>query len=150
MAVSIQSDRKNASLDVRCSLKRVLLQPHRLTHLAFPFRVGQDGRTVPAATTAEHVRDELVQLLLTAAGERPFIPDLGAGLRALIFEPASEVLESLTRARITEAINRWLGHRLTLEQLEVEFAGETIHVTVKYRIVGETDSRVVRFQRAGR
>ncbi|HJR36293.1 MAG TPA: GPW/gp25 family protein [Gemmatimonadales bacterium] len=119
-------------------------------HLAFPFRVGPDGRTVPAATTAEHVRGELIQLLLTALGERPFIPELGCGLRAMVFEPASEVVESLTRARITEGITRWLGHRLVLEQLEVEFRDETIEVTVKYRINGETDSRVVRFQRTGR
>ena len=35
-------------------------------HLAFPFRIGSDGRTAAPASDAEHVRDELLQLLLTA------------------------------------------------------------------------------------
>ena len=37
-------------------------------HLAFPFRVGTDGRTAPPADEAAHVRDEVIQLLLTNPG----------------------------------------------------------------------------------
>lgn len=118
-------------------------------HLAFPFRIGSDGRTAAPASDAEHIRDELLQLLLTNPGERPFLPEFGGGVRKLVFEPTSDVLRGVVKARITQALSRWLGHRLTLEALEVEFRGETIEITVKYRPAGSRDSRVVKFQRTG-
>ena len=39
-------------------------------HLAFPFHIGHDGRSAAPADDAAHVRDELLQLLLTGPGER--------------------------------------------------------------------------------
>lgn len=118
-------------------------------HLAFPFRIGQDGRTATHATIADHVRDEVVQLLLTNPGERPFQPPFGGGVRKLIFEPASDVLRGMTKARITQALTTWLGHRLTLEHLEVTFIDSTIDVEIKYRPAGQADSRILKFQRKG-
>jgi uncharacterized protein len=118
-------------------------------HLAFPFRIGHDGRTATPTSEADHVRDEVIQLLLTNPGERPFIPPLGGGVRKLIFEPASDVLRSMTKARITQALTTWLGQRLTLENLEVTFIDSTIEVEIKYRPAGQPDSRVVKFQRTG-
>jgi hypothetical protein len=55
----------------------------------------------------------------------------------------------MTKARITQALTTWLGQRLTLENLEVTFIDSTIEVEIKYRPVGEPDSRVVKFQRTG-
>jgi Bacteriophage baseplate protein W len=118
-------------------------------HLAFPFRVGPDGRTAAPASDAEHVRDELLQLLLTNPGERPFVVEFGGGVRKLVFEPASDVLRSVTKARITQALSRWLGTRLTVENLDVTFVDSTIEVTIQYRPAGSADSRVVKFQRTG-
>lgn len=118
-------------------------------HLAFPFRIGADGRTAAPASDADHVRDEVLQLLLTALGERPFVPEFGGGVRKLVFEPASDVLRGIVKARITQALSRWLGQRLTLEMLEVTFSGERIEIDIKYRPVGSEDSRVLRFQRTG-
>lgn len=119
-------------------------------HLAFPFRIGADGRTAAPATDADHVRDEVLQLLLSAPGERPFLPEFGGGVRKLVFEPASDVLRGVVKARITQALSRWLGHRLTLEMLEVNFDGERIEIDIKYRPAGGQDSRLLRFQRTGR
>jgi phage baseplate assembly protein W len=119
-------------------------------HLAFPFRIGPDGRTAAPKSDADHVRDEVLQLLLTAPGERPFLPEFGGGVRKLVFEPASDVLRGVVKARITQALSRWLGQRLTLENLEVTFEGERIEIDVKYRPAGSNDSRVLRFQRVGR
>jgi phage baseplate assembly protein W len=118
-------------------------------HLAFPFRIGQDGRTATPASVDDHVRDEVIQLLLTNPGERPFQPSFGGGVRKLIFEPASDVLRGMTKARITQALTTWLGQRLTLEALEVTFVDSTIEVEIRYRPAGSPDSRVVKFQRKG-
>lgn len=118
-------------------------------HLSFPFRIGADGRSAAPATHEEHVRDELVQLILTGPGERLFLPEFGGGARQLIFEPTSDVLRGVTKARLTQAINKWLGHRVTLEQLEVTFTGELVEVEIKFRAAGTEDSRVIKFRRTG-
>lgn len=118
-------------------------------HLSFPFRVGPDGRTAQVISLQEHVRDELIQLLLTNPGERDFLPEFGGGVRRLVFEPAGEASRGMTKATITQAISRWLGHRITLEELTVETENATIEVEIKYRIAGTEDSRIMRFQRGG-
>jgi len=119
-------------------------------HLAFPFRVGSDGRTAAPASDDLHVRDELLQLLLTSPAERLFLPDFGGGVRKLVFEPASETLRGVVKARITNGLSRWLGHRLTVELIDVVWddAAATLEVTVKYRPAGSPDTRVVKFQRS--
>ncbi len=118
-------------------------------HLAFPFRIGSDGRTAAPADDAAHVREEVLQLLLTSPGERLFQPEIGGGVRKLVFEPASEALAGVVKARITNNLSRWLGHRITVEQIEVVWNGAaaSMDVSVSYRIAGTTDARVLRFQR---
>ncbi len=118
-------------------------------HLSFPFRVGSDGWMTTVKTLDEHVRDELVQLILTNQGERPFLVDFGGGVRRLVFESADETTGAIAKANITEAINRWLGHRVTLEYINVEIKDSTISVDIRYRLAGTNDLRVLRFQREG-
>lgn len=119
-------------------------------HLAFPFRIGSDGRTATPANDGAHLRDEVLQLLLTSPGERLFQPEIGGGVRKLVFEPASEVLRGVVKARITNALSRWLGHRLSIEQIEVVWddAAAMMDVSVAYRAAGSADTRVLRFQRS--
>ncbi|QBE66510.1 MULTISPECIES: GPW/gp25 family protein [Pseudoduganella] len=121
-------------------------------HLAFPFRIGTDGRTVAPASDDTHVRDEVLQLLLTSPAERLFLPEFGGGVRRLVFEPASETLRGVVKARITNALTRWLGHRLTVQLVDVTWddAGATLEVTVSYLPAGSADARIVRFQRNSR
>jgi len=118
-------------------------------HLSFPFRVGQDGRMTTVKTLDEHVRDELVQLILTNQGERPFLVDFGGGVRRLVFEAADGAMAAVAKATITQAINRWLGHRIVLEYINVEALNATISVDVRYRLAGTEETRTLRFQRSG-
>lgn len=121
-------------------------------HLAFPFHIGSDGRTAAPVDDAAQVRDELLQLLLTSPAERLWLPEFGGGVRKLVFEPASEALRGVVKARITNGLSRWLGHRLTVELIDVTWddSAATLEVTVKYRPAGSADSRVVKFQRSSR
>lgn len=118
-------------------------------HLSFPFRIGTDGRTVQVGSFEDHVREELMQLLLTNLGERVNLPEFGGGVRRLVFENIDEASGGMTKAMLTQAISRWLGHRITLEDLTVKVENEKIEVDIKYRIAGTEDSRVMRFQRSG-
>jgi uncharacterized protein len=125
------------------------MKPNNGRHLAFPFRVGADGRMRQVQALEEHVRDELVQLILTNPGERLFLTEFGGGVRRLVFENIDETTGSVVKAVLTNAISRWLAARVTLESLEVIVENETIDVDLKYRIAGTGDSRVLRFQRKG-
>ncbi len=116
-------------------------------YLSFPFRIGSDGRTAQVSSLEEHVRDELIQLLLTNLGERAFLPEFGGGIRRLVFEPANEASLGMTKAMLTQSISTWIGHRITLEHLIVEIEHSTIDVQIQYRIVGTENSRVMKFQR---
>jgi phage baseplate assembly protein W len=125
------------------------MNPNNGRHLAFPFRIGTNGRAVQVTTLEDHVRDELMQLILTNPAERLFVPEFGGGVRRLVFENIDETTGAMTKAILTRAISRWLGHRVVLENLTVEIENEKIEVDLKYRIAGTEDTRVLRFQRNG-
>jgi phage baseplate assembly protein W len=118
-------------------------------HLAFPFRIGADGRTANPDTLDQHVKEELIQLLLTNPGERAFLPAFGGGARRLVFEGIQDTTESMTKAMISQAIGTWLQERVTVESLDVTAKDSTITIDIAYRIAGTDDQRQLRFQRQG-
>ena len=127
-------------------------------HLAFPFRIGSDGRSVAPADLDAHVRGELVQLLLTNAGERPFLPTFGGNARRMVFEgndaarlfaSRDEVATGVAKAQLQQAIDHWLGHRLKVLALDVSSQDATLTIDVTYRLVETGQERRVRFERGG-
>ena len=115
-------------------------------HMAFPFHIGADGRTATPKSLEEHVREEIVQLLLTNPGERPFLPSFGGGVRRLVFEAADDVTAGLAKATISQAISFWLQERIELTALNVEASEATLNVDLGYRIVATGEEKQVRFQ----
>lgn len=118
-------------------------------HLSFPFRIASDGRAATVNSLAEHVRDELIQLLLTNPAERAFVPTFGGGIRRLVFEGISDTSAAMTKAMLSQAISSWLGERITLEELAVVTDHSAIIVDLIYRIAGTNDRRQIRFERKG-
>jgi phage baseplate assembly protein W len=118
-------------------------------HLSFPFRIGVDGRTAQVESLTDHVRDELIQLILTNLGERAFVPEFGGGARRLVFENVDATSRAMTKAILTQAISRWLGERIQLDDLTVGGEDSTLEIEIKYRIAGAGDVRIMRFQRGG-
>jgi phage baseplate assembly protein W len=118
-------------------------------HLAFPFRIGADGRTAAPASREDHIRGEIIQLLLTAPGERPFLPTFGGGLRRLVFERNDDVAATMTKALISRSMSRWLGHRVTVETLEVQAQETTLTVDLQYRVIATGEARRMRFEKQG-
>lgn len=116
-------------------------------HLAFPFRIAADGRTATPADVTEHVKGEIIQLLLTSPGERLFLPEFGGGVRRLVFEKNGEVTAGLSKAMISNALSQWMGHRVSLERLEVEAKDATLTVDLQYRITATGEVRRMRFAR---
>src|SRR5207237_10294440 len=116
---------------------------------SLPVRIGSDGRMTTVTALEEHVHDEIIQLILTNPGERPFLVNFGGGVRRLVFEPIHDTTAAMSKAGLTQAINRWLGHRVTLEFIEVTTKESTIRIDIRYRVAGTEDSRTLRFQREG-
>ena len=114
-------------------------------HLAFPFRIGTDGRTETPATVEDHVRGEVIQLLLTNPGERPFLPSFGGGLRRLVFEGNDEVTAGLAKATISQALSYWLGHRIQVQTLLVNHKESTLTVDLEYEVIATGEEKKIRF-----
>ena len=53
----------------------------------------------------EAVKRSVRNLINTNEGERPFQPTLGSGIRALLFENMTPIIETLLKDRIAETIN---------------------------------------------
>lgn len=118
-------------------------------HLAFPLTVGLDGRSATVDTLSEHVAQELHQLILTALGERLFLPEFGTNVKRLIFENVDETTAGMTKGIITHAVGRWLGDRVVIEELDVRIEESALIVDLSYRPAGTADTRVLRFSRKG-
>ena len=118
-------------------------------HLSFPFRIGADGRTAQVQGLEEHVRDELIQLLLTSPAERSFLPEFGGGARRLVFDGTGEMTAAMAKAMITQALTRWLQTRITVDALDVRSEDTTLTVELAYRVAGSDDPKQITFQRSG-
>jgi phage baseplate assembly protein W len=116
-------------------------------HLAFPFRIGPDGRTATPQSLDDHVKGEIIQLLLTSPGERLFLPPFGAGLRRLVFERNDDVSAGLSRAIISQALSTYLGTRITVQTLDVTAEESTLAVDLRYQVIATGETKQVRFER---
>jgi phage baseplate assembly protein W len=106
----------------------------------FPLRV--DGRRRTAVTGPdEHLRDLIEQVLFTSPGERVMRPDFGSGLLGLVFEPGGTELAVTTQHLVQGALQRELGHLITVEAVTVEQVESTLSVTVTYAVL-RTQERV--------
>lgn len=119
------------------------------SYLSFPFRIGTDGRTAAPPDLDAHVRDELLQLLLTTLGERLFLPEFGTTLRRLVFENTSDTTLGLTQSVVADALQKWLGTRVDVLGLTVTADNSAIEVLLQYRAVGSAVTKVMKLQRSG-
>lgn len=115
-------------------------------HLAFPFHIGDDGRTAAPADLNAHIKGEIIQLLLTTPGERPFMPDFGGGLKRLVFEANDEITAGIAKATVSQALSYWLKERVQVLALNVENEESTLNVDLQYRIIATGEEKQVRFQ----
>jgi phage baseplate assembly protein W len=102
--------------------------------LAFPFRVGEGGPAVSRG--ADHVREQIEQVLFTTPGERVFRSEFGAGVKTLTFEPNDQPLWEVTRRRILASLSIALRGEIQPRGLDVTVDGtsEQLQVVVSYQL----------------
>jgi phage baseplate assembly protein W len=115
-------------------------------HLAFPFNIGVDGRTSAPTDLNAHIKGEIIQLLLTTPGERPFLPDFGGGLKRMVFEANDEISAGIAKATVSRALSYWLQERIEVVVLNVENNDSTLNVDLQYRVIATGEEKQLRFQ----
>ena len=92
--------------------------PRQPRFVDFPYAVG--GAGIPKTTTPDdHMRDLILQVLLTNPGERVNLPEFGVGVQRLVFAPNNETLRTSAQFLISTNLQRWLGDRITVDQVSV-------------------------------
>lgn len=102
-----------------------------LTGVAFPFHVDELGQ-VAALTGDDNLRAKIVEILLTAPGERVMLPEFGCGLRDLVFDPSNEILLATTEFTVSRALTRWLPGEILVEDVRVASNDGELSVEVVY------------------
>lgn len=92
------------------------------TGFGFPFRIDELGQ-VATQTGDDNVRAKILQVLLTAPGERVNLPEFGCGLRDLVFDPNNQILAATTEFTVTKALQRWVGDEIIVDSVNVASAG---------------------------
>jgi uncharacterized protein len=83
---------------------------------------------------AAHVEQLIKQVLLTSPGERVNRPDFGCGLKRMLFAPNSLVAATLAQVSVFEALNRWLGSAIAVNDVRVEANNERLEVHIAYTL----------------
>jgi hypothetical protein len=104
--------------------------------IAFPPRIDADGR-MAFSVGEQNVRDAIRILLMTRPGERLFIPDMGAGLDRMLYEPNTVSTHQSIKDRITRTLQQW-EPRVGLDTVDVDpdpGDPQAAIATITYRLI---------------
>lgn len=109
----------------------------RTRYMSFPFRMEDEG--AKTSTRAEHIREQVMQVLFTSPGERVFRPEFGFGARQHVFEPNARPLWELAQSRLQGSLAEALTGEVDPKTLRVEVdapkdAPEQLLVRISYVI----------------
>jgi len=115
--------------------------------IAFPWRFDARGGTA-ASTRDAHVREMIELLLFTDPGERVNRPEVGSGVRGLVFGPASPEVATALRFVVQSGLERWLGDSVRIDALDVTSADAMLTVEIRYTVLATGEPRAERFERS--
>lgn len=97
-----------------------------------PFLSGQAGnlRVLPRQADARLIKNDLIQLLLTAPGERIMRPEFGSQIRPTLFEPIDDIQIEQLRESIKQTIARY-EPRVDVTEIRIEQTQEENRLEIK-------------------
>ena len=112
------------------------------TSLRHPFAIDAGlGRLAEETDYAEHVEQMMMQVLFTGPGERINRPDFGCGVRRLVFAPNSVVSAALAQITIYQALNRWLGTLIEVNDVKAVAIEERMEISIVYTLKVKQERR---------
>jgi uncharacterized protein len=119
----------------------------RIHALRHPFGVDPGlGEIARETVYAEHVEQMIHQVLFTAPGERVNRPDFGCGLKRMVFAPNSDAAAGLLSVQIRQALEKWLGTLLRVDNVSTRADGETLRVSVVYVLKARQERRYLNLE----
>jgi phage baseplate assembly protein W len=101
------------------------------TSMAFPFSINGLGQ-VASATGDANIRAKMLEVVLTAPGERVGVPEFGCGLRDLVFDPNNEILAATTEFQITKALQQWMSDDIVVQSVDITNPDAALQILVSY------------------
>ena len=105
--------------------------------VALPLAVNKaDGAYALNKDITSLAAQNLKMVILTNPGERIMQPAFGAGIRQLLFEPATQATVDIVRARIQQQVSQYLPY-INLIQLQVfvsENDASALIISLKYSV----------------
>ena len=90
------------------------------------------------------IAQSISNLLQTNNGERPFNPDLGSGLRELLFEQADWGTAAAISGRVRECLVKYEPRIKVLRvNSDPDYNNNGFDVSIEYEILGRDDGRIV-------
>ena len=116
-------------------------------NIDYPFHFDARGRTA-GTTDADHIRDMIELLLLTAPGERVNRPDFGSGLMQQVFAPNSPEIAAALEFSTRAGLQRWLGDLIDVQKLAFSALDSTLSCELVYLIKDTGERRAEVFELA--
>ena len=105
------------------------------TSIRFPFAIDEaQGRVTQERDYEEHVEQLIMQVLLTAPGERVNRPDFGCGVKRLVFAPGGEVAATLAQTVVYQALTTWLGSVISVHEVSVAAVDARLDIRIGYAV----------------
>ena len=103
------------------------------TSLQYPISVDQArGRLAQEQDFNAHIEQLVMQVLMTAPGERINRPDFGCGVKRLVFAPGGEVAATLAQTTIYQALNKWLSSAITVTEVTALAQDAILQIRIGY------------------
>jgi phage baseplate assembly protein W len=103
--------------------------------LVFPFKRGPQG-WFSDGSDDDLISSSIQFIIGICLNDYICLPDFGANVCPLIFEPNDDVLSVLLRSRINEALSRW-EPRISVQTINTLINDDQVNVTISYVFVSE-------------
>ena len=123
------------------------IPPRPFTSIRHPFAIDTAQAAVAEERDyAEHVEQLILQVLLTAPGERVHRPDFGCGVKRLVFAPGGDVAASLAQSVIYQALNKWLGSVISVHEVTARAVDARLDIRIGYAIRARGERRFLNLE----
>jgi uncharacterized protein len=104
------------------------------------------GRLATERSYDRHVEQMMLQVLLTAPGERINRPEFGCGVRRMLFAPNSDVSASLAQVSVHQSLDRWLGSVIKVDNVTVAAVDSTLMISISYVLLARQQRRYLNLE----
>lgn len=104
------------------------------------------GRIAQEVDFDEHVKQLVLQVLLTAPGERINRPDFGCGVKRLVFAPGGDVAATLAQTAVYQALTKWLPQAISVIEVSARAEDAMLNIRIGYVVKARGERRYLNLQ----